>query len=76
VRVLVDLHAVDWQSAGLGEISHPEATLQRQVERLDRSGICARAPRTWRRLSRLSAWLVDRLPPSPMPRSPQRLQAQ
>src|SRR5437868_542424 len=32
VRVLVDLHAVDWQAAGLGEISHPEGYMERQVK--------------------------------------------
>src|SRR5207237_1408506 len=31
VRVLVDLHAVDWQSAGLGDIGRPEGYMQRQV---------------------------------------------
>jgi aminoglycoside phosphotransferase (APT) family kinase protein len=31
VRTLVDLHAVDWQAAGLDQIGHPEGYLQRQV---------------------------------------------
>src|SRR5438045_7483095 len=41
VRVLVDLHAGDWQAAGLGEIAHPDGYLRRQVvgwiERLQRA---------------------------------------
>src|SRR6266851_3799035 len=28
VRVLVDLHAVDWQAAGLGDIGHPQGYMR------------------------------------------------
>jgi aminoglycoside phosphotransferase (APT) family kinase protein len=66
VRVLVDLHAVDWQAAGLGEISHPEGYMQRQV-----SGWIDRFSRArtedLAELGSLSEWLVDRLPESPAP---------
>src|SRR5215216_4565623 len=31
VQVLVDLHAVDWQAAGLGEVGRPEGYMRRQV---------------------------------------------
>ncbi len=64
VRVLADLHAVDWRPAGLGEIGHPDGYMQRQVrgwiERLMRArtddidGI-----------DRLSTWFVDNIPESP-----------
>jgi aminoglycoside phosphotransferase (APT) family kinase protein len=57
---------VDWQSAGLGEISHPDGYMQRQV-----SGWIDRFARArteeLSEVGRLSAWLVDRLPDSPMP---------
>jgi len=32
VETLVELHAVDWQEAGLGEIGRPEGFLERQVK--------------------------------------------
>src|SRR6202521_1463302 len=31
VRVLVELHGVDWRAAGLGEIGRPDGYMQRQV---------------------------------------------
>jgi aminoglycoside phosphotransferase (APT) family kinase protein len=66
VRVLVELHTVDWQSAGLGEIGRPEGYLQRQV-----SGWIDRLRRS--QTSDLSAteplldWLTRTLPESPPP---------
>jgi aminoglycoside phosphotransferase (APT) family kinase protein len=66
VRVLVALHAVNWQAAGLGEIGHPEGYMQRQVSGwLDRY----QRARTGEvpELAPLSAWLVERLPTSPPP---------
>ncbi|MCA1647718.1 MAG: phosphotransferase family protein [Chloroflexi bacterium] len=66
VRVLVKLHEVDWQSARLGEISHPAGYMQRQV-----SGWLERFARARTEdlpeVDLLSGWLVDRLPESPMP---------
>jgi aminoglycoside phosphotransferase (APT) family kinase protein len=66
VRVLVDLHAVDWQSAGLGEIGRPDGYMRRQVngwiERFSRvrttdiEGVNA-----------FCDWLVEHLPDSPAP---------
>jgi aminoglycoside phosphotransferase (APT) family kinase protein len=66
VRVLVELQAVDWQAAGLGEIGHPEGYMQRQVTGwLDRLG----RVRTDELpdYSRLATWLVAGLPESPPP---------
>jgi aminoglycoside phosphotransferase (APT) family kinase protein len=64
VRVLVELHAVDWQAAGLGEIGRPDGYLQRQVkgwtERFERART-SEVPR----LESLSRWFVDKLPESP-----------
>ena len=64
VRVLVDLHAVDWQAAGLGEIGQPDGYLQRQVkgwtERFHSAQTCE-VPQ----LEALSRWFVDKLPESP-----------
>jgi len=67
VAVLVDLHAVDWQAAGLAEIGHPQGYMQRQVsgwiERYQR----ARTADDVAGFDRLSAWLTDELPASPPP---------
>src|SRR5260370_34551665 len=64
VRVLVDLHAVDWQAAGLGEISHPEGYMERQVkgwlERFVRSRTEDIAE-----IGGLSDWVVERMPEAP-----------
>jgi hypothetical protein len=66
VRVLVDLHSVDWQSAGLGDIGRPEGYMQRQVngwiERYQRSRTGDVAE-----VERLSGWLSGEVPPSPPP---------
>ena len=66
VRVLVDLHAVDWQAAGLGDIGHPDGYLERQVsgwlERYRRART-ADLPE----LEPLAAWLVTERPASPPP---------
>ncbi len=66
VRVLVELHAVDWRSAGLGQISRPDGYMRRQV-----SGWIERFARArtedLAEVGVLSDWLVDRLPQSPSP---------
>lgn len=66
VRVLVDLHAVDWRAAGLAELARPEGYLERQVggwiERYRRA--CTEDVPEF---EPLAAWLVARLPPSPPP---------
>jgi aminoglycoside phosphotransferase (APT) family kinase protein len=66
VRVLVDLHAVDWQAAGLGDIGHPEGYMRRQVvgwiERYARARTTAVDG-----VEALATWLTDNLPESPPP---------
>jgi aminoglycoside phosphotransferase (APT) family kinase protein len=64
VRTLVELHAVEWQSAGLDQVGHPEGYLERQVrgwiERYQRA-----RTRDLAEVGPLTAWLVDNLPVSP-----------
>jgi aminoglycoside phosphotransferase (APT) family kinase protein len=64
VQVLVELHAVDWQAAGLGDIGHPAGYLERQV-----SGWIERYRRArteeLAEIDPLAAWLMEKLPPSP-----------
>jgi aminoglycoside phosphotransferase (APT) family kinase protein len=66
VRGLVDLHAVDWQAAGLGAIGHPDGYMQRQL-----SGWLDRLSRvrtdSLPDYSSLASWLVAGLPESPPP---------
>jgi aminoglycoside phosphotransferase (APT) family kinase protein len=66
VRVLVELHAVDWQAAGLGEVGHPEGYMRRQV-----SGWIDRYQRSRTvdvpEAELLERWLVEKLPESPPP---------
>jgi aminoglycoside phosphotransferase (APT) family kinase protein len=64
VKVLVELHAVDWQAAGLGAIGRPDGYMQRQVtgwiERYRRARTSDVAS-----FDRLADWLVGNLPESP-----------
>ncbi len=66
IRVLVDLHAVDWQAAGLGDIGHPDGYMRRQVggwiERYQRA-----RTRDVAEVDPLAAWLSERIPASPAP---------
>jgi aminoglycoside phosphotransferase (APT) family kinase protein len=64
VRTLVDLHAVDWQPAGLDQVGHPDGYLDRQVhgwiDRYHRA-----RTRDVAEVGPLTAWLVEHLPVSP-----------
>jgi aminoglycoside phosphotransferase (APT) family kinase protein len=64
VRVLVDLHAVDWKAAGLDAIGHPEGYMQRQVtgwiDRYQRAQTDQTQP-----IGPLASWLSTGLPESP-----------
>ena len=66
VQTLVELHAVDWQSAGLGEIGRPAGYLERQVR-----GWIDRHQRAQTReiaeVEPLTRWLIQRIPLSPPP---------
>jgi aminoglycoside phosphotransferase (APT) family kinase protein len=63
---LADIHAIDWQTAGLGEFGHAPGFLQRQVtawiERYNRS----RTPES-PSIETLAHWLIEHLPTSPAP---------
>ncbi|MCL6577682.1 phosphotransferase family protein, partial [Kyrpidia sp.] len=64
VDTLVELHAVDWREAGLGEFGRPEGFLQRQVR-----GWIDRYHRAKTdeipQVDRITRWLEDHLPSSP-----------
>lgn len=66
VRILVAIHAIDWEAAGLASFGHPEGFLARQVEgwvgRWERARI-APLPET----DAVVAWLRASVPPSPAP---------
>jgi aminoglycoside phosphotransferase (APT) family kinase protein len=64
VRVLVDLHAVDWQAIGLGAIGKPAGYMQRQIsgwiERYHRARTSELAE-----VETLAEWFAEKLPESP-----------
>jgi aminoglycoside phosphotransferase (APT) family kinase protein len=64
VRTLVDLHAVEWQAAGLDQVGHPEGYLERQVrgwiDRYQRA-----RTREVAEVGPLTEWLTAHLPVSP-----------
>lgn len=63
---LLELHAVDYREAGLGDLGHPEGFLERQVRgwigRWEKSRT-EEVPE----IAPLTGWLADRVPPSPPP---------
>jgi aminoglycoside phosphotransferase (APT) family kinase protein len=66
IDTLADIHAVDWQAAGLAEFGHPEGFLGRQVtgwiERYNRSQT-DESPS----IEALTHWLLEHTPNSPAP---------
>jgi aminoglycoside phosphotransferase (APT) family kinase protein len=66
IDVLVELHDVDWQAAGLGELGRPDGYLRRQLsgwlERYSRAKTSA-VPE----VDDLAAWLGRNIPESPAP---------
>ncbi len=66
VDTLVEIHATDWQAAGLAEFGHPEGFLERQVkswiERYYRSRTDESPD-----VESLARWLVEHIPASPAP---------
>lgn len=66
VDTLVEIHAVDWQAAGLAPFGHPTGFLERQltgwIERYKRSQT-AESPD----VTVLTRWLVEHIPTSPAP---------
>lgn len=66
VDTLVEIHAVDWQAAGLAEFGYPQGFVERQVksfiERYQRSATDESPD-----ISKLAGWLVEHIPTSPAP---------
>jgi len=58
---LADLHAIDWQAAGLGDFGKPEGYARRQVEGWARRWDKARTEAN-PKLDELAAWLARELP--------------
>jgi aminoglycoside phosphotransferase (APT) family kinase protein len=66
VRVLVDLHAVDWRAAGLDDIGHPDGYMRRQVSGWIERFLGAQTGKV-EGLDALTEWLANNLPASPPP---------
>jgi len=60
---LVDLHAVDWQRIGLGDLSKPSGYLERQLRRWS-GQLDASRSRAIRELDQVTEWLRAHLPDS------------
>ena len=62
VRTLAELHAVDFEAAGLGELGRPAGYVQRQVEGWAKRYEHARTD-SIPEMDRVTAWLRDAMPP-------------
>jgi aminoglycoside phosphotransferase (APT) family kinase protein len=61
IRNLADLHALDYESAGLGEIGKPEGYARRQVEGWTNRYFAAKTDE-WPELERAISWLNETIP--------------
>lgn len=66
VEGLVELHAVDYAAAGLGELGHPEGYVKRQVEGWTRRYAASRTDDI-AAVDQVSAWLAAHMPVSGPP---------
>ncbi|MDQ0339946.1 aminoglycoside phosphotransferase (APT) family kinase protein [Caldalkalibacillus uzonensis] len=66
VKTLAELHSVDYEQAGLGEIGYPEGFLERQVKGWIKRYDQAKTEEI-PHVDQLTSWLLDNLPPSPPP---------
>ncbi|HEY8598459.1 MAG TPA: phosphotransferase family protein [Thermomicrobiales bacterium] len=66
VAALVQLHAIDWRAAGLGDLGYPEGFLVRQVQGWI-GRYAAAATDDSPEIADLAAWLQAHLPTSPAP---------
>ena len=62
IENLVEIHNVDYEAAGLGELGSPQGYIKRQVEGWTRRYHNARTDDV-PAIERLAEWLVERLPP-------------
>lgn len=60
--VLCDLHSVDYQAIGLGELGKPEGYVRRQVEGWTKRYIAAMTPDDTPTFDRTIEWLHDKMP--------------
>jgi aminoglycoside phosphotransferase (APT) family kinase protein len=66
VDALVELHAVDWRSVGLGGLARPSGYLERQLKRWNgQLGLTEPLTRSLPDLHRVSEWLEEHLPSNP-----------
>jgi aminoglycoside phosphotransferase (APT) family kinase protein len=61
IRNLANLHALDYTSAGLGDLGHPEGYCRRQVEGWTKRYFAART-NEWRHLEDTIEWLNENIP--------------
>jgi aminoglycoside phosphotransferase (APT) family kinase protein len=61
IRNLADLHALDYDAAGLGELGHPEGYCRRQVEGWTKRYFAAKT-NEWPELENAIAWLMSNVP--------------
>jgi aminoglycoside phosphotransferase (APT) family kinase protein len=61
IENLVEIHEVDYEAAGLGELGSPQGYVQRQVEGWTKRYLNARTDDV-PAIERLAEWLVERLP--------------
>ncbi len=62
VANLVEIHAVDYGAAGLGDLGHPEGYVRRQIEGWTQRYVNARTDDI-PDVERVAAWLAEHLPP-------------
>jgi aminoglycoside phosphotransferase (APT) family kinase protein len=66
VDTLVQIHAIDWRSAGLAEYGYPEGFLGRQVKGWIERYLRAKTDEI-PEVEPLTRWLMEHIPPSPAP---------
>jgi len=62
VDTLVELHSIDYQAAGLGELGRPEGYVQRQIEGWSKRYFKAKTDEV-SEIEQLARWLADHQPP-------------
>ena len=61
IQNLADLHALDYNAAGLGDLGHPEGYCRRQVEGWTKRYVAAKT-HEWTELESAIAWLSSNIP--------------
>lgn len=63
MRVLAQIHRVDWRAGGLGDFGKPERYVARQLDRWTRQYLASQTEEN-PAMTRLSEWLQARVPPT------------